>query len=354
MRRALLLTVLVAAPLAAQTSLPADAALHAAPNGAAIGTLKRGAAVTTGRASAGWTMVTVEGWVASTRLATRRDTLDRTVTGRGMAPLRAADGPTQRILAELDTGTLLKRLSDRNGWTRVRRSAWVRTSALQASSAGAARGGAGAATGRGGAARGAAAAGSARGQATPPTTSQSPPPTPPAAQAAAAASSQRAVRPTTLRGNPGGDERASIRAGVSVETLARDGGWARVRIEGWIPERDLAVSDSAGEAQLSAADLRANPAAHRGKVVRWPVQVVSLQRADALRPGMTANEPYLLARGPGDEGAILYLAVPQNLVDQARAVPPLTEVTVTVRVRDGRSAPVGAPLLDLISIARIQ
>ena len=110
---------------------------------------------------------------------------------------------------------------------------------------------------------------------------------------------QRTTRATSLRSGPGGDERATLRAGTSVETIAREGGWARVRIEGWVPERDLMIADSAADARLSAADLRADPAAYHGKIVRWDVQVISVQRADPLRRGMTPDEPYLLARGPG-------------------------------------------------------
>jgi hypothetical protein len=127
-----------------------------------------------------------------------------------------------------------------------------------------------------------------------------------------------------------------------------------VRLEGWVSERDLAGADSSGSSVLSAAELRAEPNSHKGKVVRWEVQAVSVQRADALRRGMSPEEQYLLARGPKDEGAILYVVLPRALVDQVRGVPPLSSIIITARVRDGRSPPVGAPLLDLISFTRVQ
>jgi hypothetical protein len=138
-----------------------------------------------------------------------------------------------------------------------------------------------------------------------------------------------------------------------VQTLARDGGWARVRIEGWVSERDLMVADTAADASLSAADLRAQPLVYRGKVVRWEVQIVSLEHADPLRKGLAPDEPYLLARGPGKESAILYFAVPNALLEQAQAIPPLSNVLVTARVREGRSQPVGVPILDLISFTKV-
>jgi SH3-like domain-containing protein len=318
----------------AQTRLPADASVHAAPNGPAIGTIKRGAVVRTGRASAGWTAVTLEGWIASSRLDARRDTLDRTITGRSTGLLRAADGTSQAVVAELDPGTLLKRFSERNGWTMVRRAAWVRTNSLRATTASNA-------TQR-------PPQSSVRTDAPPPVTRS------PAATAGAQlpAGALRTARATSLRNGPGGDERADVRAGAPVQTVARDRGWALVRIEGWVPERDLTTTDSSADEQLTAADLRANPAAHRGKIVRWDVQIIALQRADGLRKGLAMDEPYLLARAPGEDGAVLYIAVPPSLLERARSLPTLTDVTVTARVRDGRSEPVGVPILDLTDITR--
>lgn len=340
MRRAFfLISWLLVPPALAQTALPSATSWHGTPGGAAIGTLSRGTPVTVVRTSDEWTMVTVEGWVASFRLAERPDTLDRTVVGSGTAPIRAADGPTQPPVGEVVPGTVLKRLAERNGWTRVRRSAWVRSDAMRASAQGSA-------AGQGRAARG-----------TPPRqpeTATPPAASPPAARtdASATAAAERAARATTVRSNPGGgDERGSIAAGAIVETLARSGGWARVRLEGWVAEADLALADS-GAAQLSAADLRSAPAAHRGKVVRWSVQVIAFQRADPLRRGLAVDEPYLLARGPGDENAILYLALPPALVDEARGIPALASIVVTARVRDGNSPPVGVPILDVTSLVR--
>ncbi|HKS07456.1 MAG TPA: hypothetical protein VJR92_14210 [Gemmatimonadaceae bacterium] len=321
----------------AQTRLPADAPVHAAPNGPAIGTVKRGAVVRTGRASGGWTPVTLEGWIASSRLDSRRDTLDRTLTGRTTGLLRAADGTSQAVVAELDPGTLLKRYSERNGWTMVRRAAWVRTNSLRAQTTSSTS----TSTQR-------PAQSSVRTDAPPPVTRA------PAATASAQLPPGvlRTARATSLRNGPGGDERADVRAGAPVQTVARDRGWALVRIEGWVPERDLSTTDSTADEQLTAADLRANPATHRGKIVRWTVQVIALQRADGLRKGLAMDEPYLLARAPGEDGAVLYIAVPPSLLERARALPTLTDITVTARVRDGRSEPVGVPILDLTDITR--
>ena len=103
--------------------------------------------------------------------------------------------------------------------------------------------------------------------------------------------------------------------------------------------------------ELSAADLRADPRGTKGRVVRWTVEALSYQLADGLRRELN-GEPYLLARGPGKERAILYLAVPDSLVAAARALAPLTTITVTARVRSGKSEPGGAPILDLLELVR--
>jgi hypothetical protein len=341
MRRALFLVVLAMTPVSAQTVASADATVYAAPNGAALGTLRKGSPLRRGGTDGAWTSIVLDGWIVSTRLSSRIDSLDRVVRGTGTAPLRIGDGANESVVADLEVGARMKRLADRNGWTHVRRTVWVRTASI--------RGETSAARGR-----------AAETRTTPPP--RGAPPTPPpaarppvtAAPPSETGGAQRLARETALRAGPGGAERATVRAGANLETLARDGGWVKVRLEGWVSERDLAGADSSGSSAISAAELRADPGGHKGKVVRWEVQAVSVQRADPLRRGLAADEQYLLARGPKDEGAILYVALPPALVDQIRGVPPLSSIIITARVRDGRSPPVGAPLLELISFTRVQ
>jgi hypothetical protein len=180
---------------------------------------------------------------------------------------------------------------------------------------------------------------------------------PPVAGVAAAPApiSVAAVVPTrgiALRSAPDAQALGTVAAGTPLTPLARERGWVRVRVEGWVPERDVVAADTALRSPLSAADIRSDPAGTRGKVVRWEVEVLSLQKADPLRRDLAQDEPYLLARGPGKENAILYLAVPPSLVETARnlAARVLAHVTVTARVRNGRSEPVGVPILDILAI----
>jgi len=165
-----------------------------------------------------------------------------------------------------------------------------------------------------------------------------------------------AAKPAAIRTAPAVDTTpspavAQLNRGSTVEVLARDRGWVRVRVEGWVRESDLTVADSALR-PLSPADIRSNPAAAQGKLVQWQVQSVSLQTADALRTGLNSGEPYLLALGPGPERALVYLAVPPALLSSAKNLPAMTDIIVVARVRNGRSEPAGVPVLDLQSLTR--
>jgi hypothetical protein len=130
-------------------------------------------------------------------------------------------------------------------------------------------------------------------------------------------------------------------------TGPQDRGWVKVTLEGWVRQADLLPLDSAALSTISAADLRADPEKYRGQTVRWSVQVMAYQTADPLRKGLGPDEPYLLARGPGNESALLYLALPPSLMEAGKALKPLSNIVVIARVRSGRSDPSGVPVLDL-------
>jgi SH3 domain-containing protein len=159
---------------------------------------------------------------------------------------------------------------------------------------------------------------------------------------------------SALRDAPSSAIIGELRKGTNVDVIARDRGWVRVRFEGWIPDSVLTPADTTYRSGLSAADLRADPDGARGKMVVWNVEFLALQTADPLRHGLADEEPYILARGPNSENALLYLVVPPSLMGTARALQPLAKITVTARVRDGRSEPVGIPILDIQTIRRIR
>lgn len=139
--------------------------------------------------------------------------------------------------------------------------------------------------------------------------------------------------------------------GATVDVIGKEHDWVRVRMEGWVRESDLVVADTTLRV-LSAADVRANPTAAQGKLVRWEVEAVALQTADALRTGLRSGERYLLALGPGAEKTLVYIVVPESLLQTAQSLPSMAAITVTARIRNGRSDPAGVPVLDLQSLTR--
>jgi len=156
----------------------------------------------------------------------------------------------------------------------------------------------------------------------------------------------------SLRTGPGGDVLATLPGGSAVTSLARENGWVRVRVEGWLPDSSVGAAGARATGSLTAAELRANPVGTIGRLVRWSVEALSFQTADSLRRGLAPGERYLLARGPGAERAVLYLAVPDSLAAEAQALAPLAPIMITARVRSGRSLPAGVPVLDLLEFTR--
>jgi len=341
-----LLILLIAAPLAAQTALVADASVRSS-GGGIIAVLKQGTSVTVGAARGAELFVTFTGWIDGSKLGAGRDSFPAQITGPIAIRLRSAPSMKGAILGEVRPGTGLFRISRQASWANVRRGGWVDAKALPA------------------AARNAPAAiqhtpvlkaPTKSGAVAPPPSTQArvaaPEPEPPASVAPMPDGALRVARTAIVRSSPNGGVVGQIGAGTVVVPLARARGWVRVRAEVWVQERDVVPADVSFGVSLSAADLRADPEGTRGKTVRWEVQVLALQYADPLRRDLATDEPYFLAKGPGAEDQLMYLAIPPSLLAEARAIQALTRLLVTARVRTGRSQPVGIPILDILSLAK--
>ena len=363
------------------------AAILTAPNGRAFGRVREGAPLRVLETRGAIARVSVDGFVERARLSGQRGSESPRVGSRN-AVLRSKGASAARSVASLDAGTSVSvaRGSAPAGWVRVSRTGWVLRSSLTApTNAGSRRD---AATNRSVAATarprpepkssaGEVAATTASRSASPAAivagssttapvpalaardeTSPSPPPTTePAVSAGRAAAglslADSNLVPTAnvpLRAAPDARALATVSQGTTLIPLARERGWVRVRLEGWVPERDVAPADSTVKTGISAADLRADPQGSRGKVVRWTVQVLARQSDDALRRDLAANYTYLLARGPDDENALLYLVIPPSMLESSKSLPTLSTATITARVRTGKSELVGVPILDLLTI----
>ncbi|OYV74229.1 MAG: hypothetical protein B7Z72_00620 [Gemmatimonadetes bacterium 21-71-4] len=303
--------------------------LYSAPGSRELATVTQGTALTPIASSGAYVRVTLHGYIATSLLGGKRDSFPATVAASG-ARLRGSASTSATVVAEVKQGMGLHVVKRSGGWTEVERAGWIRRSALPAAA-----------------------------RRDPQVKKPIQKPAPPAAPAdtspprgAVAPVSADAVTPVTsapLAAAPGLPAVATVVRGAVLTPLARDRGWVRVQLDGWMREDDLTAADSS-LARLSAADLRANPDQYVGRLLRWTVTVLAFQTADPLRHDMSPDEPYLLARGPGDENSMMYLTLPPALVAKAKAYAPLTTVVVTARVRTGRSDPSGVPILDVVSI----
>ncbi len=412
MRVLLLVAVMLAAfatdVLAQARVVKTPAAILSAPKGSAIGSVRVGTELRVLETRGAYARVSVTGFVERSRVSAQRGKSARRV-GNRVATLRARGAAAARTLASLDAGTTVTvGGSAPAGWVRVSRTGWVLRSALAApatttaprsvaksaprsttkarstpaktptpprrteaaaasprveskASAGdvesplpkeevAARNGIPAAIVAGASST----APLVSVVAAPGSVASVPAASVPAPVARAVEPlSDSALVPTTnvaLRTAPDARALATIAQGTPMVPLARDRGWVRVRVEGWVPERDLAPADSSVRSNVSAADLRADPQGSRGKLLRWQVQVLARQTADALRRDLAENETYLLARGPADENSLLYLVVPPSLLESTKSISTLADVMITARVRTGKSDLVGVPILDLLTI----
>jgi hypothetical protein len=305
----------------------AAAELHAAPDGARLASLAAGTPLRGGATRGAWREVTIEAWVwAASLRAERRDGHDLAVQAAAGENLRTE--PNGTILGRAHTGMRFSQVQRRAGWVLVRRTAWIPVAAV------------------------AAPAGATPPAAAPPdATPTAAPGTAPAAAPPAAGAARIGPGGAVVLAAPRGDTLARLRPLAGVEVLGREGEWTRVRIEGWIRSPAVhAVTDTAAFRDATAADLAAAPEAFRGRTVHWTVQYISLERAEAIRTDFQEGEPFLLARGPGDERGFVYIAVPPELLPAARGLVPLQRVTVLARVRYGRSPLMGAPVLELIDL----
>lgn len=319
---ALLLAALPCGAAAAQSSAVVQAAgenLRDAPSGRILAVVRGAAGVQVVGERGRWREVVLEGWIWALSVGP---------TGAGSLQVDAAGGenlrvePNGRILARLNHGAVVEEVERRGRWVRVRRRAWMWAASLRLPD------GAG---------------------------SGAPSPAPPASRAAPP--SRPAARRTVpdegavLRVSPDSTELGSLAPGTEVEVLERRGGWARVRVEGWIPEPPPAGAEPEPPlAGITAMELADHPERYQGKRLAWSVQFISLERAERIRTEFYEGEPFLLARGPGEDRPIVYLAVPPELLDRVETLEPLDRLEVVGRVRTARSPLTGAPVLDLLEI----
>ena len=294
-----------------------------ASTGNRLATLFMGASVRVTESRGRWILGSIEGWIWNESVdSTDRDGFDFVVSKPGGENLREQPEVSARRVAVLMRGMLLDSLETRGGWMRVGREAWVWSESTVP----------------------------IEGQAV-----QSPD--------AADEVESEPRQPTPLSDRlivgsdavgllvyPDGDTAAVLQEGADLTVLARQGGWSRVRLEGWVWEPSTLPPDSAAGDALTLEALKANPHQFRGRRVEWTVQFVALRRAEAVRTDFYEGESYFLARPPGSSRGVLYVAVPPELLPAVQGLGSLQTVEIVARVRTGRSALTGLPILDLIAL----
>ena len=286
--------------------------------GRRLGWLGRGVTVERLGGRAGWARVGVHGWMWSA-------SLERAGSAYRVTPesenLRA--GPNGRILGQLVEGVGVRRLGEAGRWLQIERVGWLPASAVSQPAP--------------------------ETEASADTARPAPPPPAPVEEstepAVAASAMGTLSRGVEMRNAPQGEALAQLPAETPVRVLESRGGWTRVRVDGWVPTSAVRAGS------LSEVDpdvVAAAPAGtFIGRTVRWTLEHVALQQADAWRPDFTPGEWYDLARVPGSDGRYVYLVVPERMLEEFRGMSPFRTLRVEGTVRTGQSALTGTPIVDL-------
>lgn len=304
---------------------------RAAPRGVAVATIRAGARLHDATREGAWYRATLRGWIwaASVESAGRPERLR--VTARAGENLRSA--PNGDVLARLAPDAVLTELERRDRWVRVERTAWIWAASVRAAGE------------------------PPVGEPVAPTAAtparQAAPVPDQAAEGATATRLRAGAAGVALLHSPDGDTLARIRPMTSMEVVARRGNWLRVHVDGWVWQPGLDSGDSGAVLRdVGAALLAANPENFRGRILEWPLQFISLERAERIRTDFYEGEPFMLARGPGEESAFVYVAVPPERVAEVQRLGPLERIVVVGRIRTARSEIMGAPVLDLLELRR--
>ena len=277
----------------------------------------------------GWVQVTLDGWIWRQSLRpVSGSQFDFEVSAVAGENLR--DRPNGAVVARLSTGLRLEEVRGNGEWVRVQRPGWMWGRSLE------------------------------RVEAEPPAVGQAGP----GGAAAQRRQPAAAVGDTTpnidrvvtlgrsaLRLVPGGDTTAVLGAEASMTVLTRSGEWVRVRTEGWVHESDLRPVSSDVLVGVSGAEVRAQPEVFEGRVLEWIVQYLALRTSDGLRRELPEGQRYMLARGPLPEAGFVYVLLGEDQSREIERLSPLAELVVLARVRVGRTRYLANPVIELIQMS---
>lgn len=295
--------------------------VRAEPGGEVIAVMDAAAALDVVSRRGAWIEVALEGWIWARSLQLiDRGGYDLVVSAPG-ENVRAR--PAGAILGRVERGTLLEEVERIPGWIRVRRVAWIWGPSVSLPEAGPADDG------------------------LEPAVGPSPEADTSTVQAEARSTGSAGA---AILASPSGDTLARTSRGTELQVVAREGDWARVRLEGWTFLPDDPPSSDVRPTDVAPSELIAEPERYRGQVVLLRLQFLSVERAESVRIDFQEGEAFLLTRHVS--GNYVYVALAPELVDEALALAPLERITVVGRVRTPSSALTGSPILDLIELER--
>jgi hypothetical protein len=321
--------------------------LRKEPEGIALVSLPVGTSVEPKRTRGNWREVVVGGWIFNRSTErTRRDGFDLVVTAANGENIRSA--PNGEVVGRVRTGTLLHKEEVRGAWTRVRRTGWVPRGTVK---------------------------GAAPKAATPaplpepppsaepdltepvesgalPVQAAAPPPAaalPPPDRVSPETERGQVARETALFAAPEGSQYGTLQTGAPARVVGRSGEWARVQLEGWVRESDLAPGSDASLGGVTAAEVRADPPRYIGRTVDWRLELIAVQTADELRIEIPKGRPYLLTRGPLPEPGFVYVMVTESQANEFRALQALQEMTLRVTIKAPRTRFLSTPVVELVS-----
>jgi hypothetical protein len=316
--------------------------LRKEPKGIALVSLPAGTSVEPKRTRGDWHEVVVEGWIFNRSTEkTRRDGFDLVVSAPNGENIRSA--PNREIVGRVHTGTLLRKQEVRGAWTRVRRTGWVPRDAVKSAASKAATP----------LAAQPESTASVEPELTEPVESgalpaQAAAPLPPA-RVAADTERLQVARETALLGAPEGSQYGTLQTGAPTRVVGHSGEWARVQLEGWIRESDLAPGSDASLGGVTAAEVRADPPRYIGRTVDWRLELIAVQTADELRTEIPKGQPYLLTRGPLPEPGFVYVTVTETQANEFRSLQALQEMTLRVTIKAPRTRFLATPVVELVS-----
>jgi hypothetical protein len=315
--------------------------LRKEPKGIALVSLPAGTTVEPKRTRGDWHEIVIEGWIFNRSIEkTRREGYDLVVTAPNGENIRST--PNGEVEGRVRTGTLLSKEEIRGAWTRVRRTGWVPRAAVKSPSPG---------------------------RAPPPDQLEQPASAEPdetepvesgalPVQAAAPAPPEKisadteqgqVSRETALFAAPEGTPYGTLQTGTPARLVGRSGDWARVQLEGWVRQSDLAPGSDASLGGVTAAEVRADPPRYIGRTVDWRLELIAVQTADELRTEMRRGQAYLLTRGPLPEPGFVYVTVTDSQANEFRSLQALQEMTLRVTIRAPRTRFLATPVVELVS-----